>query len=182
VEKEEGEGKEGGSVAGEPVLWVKVSQGWHDPTLALRTHCSKLLSTKLVAGRADKGARVEPVILNQPHLNFLTRVEAGEGVVEYLHVQPLLLAGEVVAAASPMLPLSHLAAAPLLPHPFSVVKASSSWTIGLQSKVSLVAWLVLLIHAMASPYDNIVAPPSELLNVGAVVSKSNAPSIVADIF
>ena len=47
MEKEEGEGKEGGSVAGEPVLWVKVSQGWHDPTLALRTHCSKLLSTKL---------------------------------------------------------------------------------------------------------------------------------------
>ena len=47
MEEEEGEGKKGGSVAGEPVLRVIVCQGRHDPTLALRTHCSKLLSTKL---------------------------------------------------------------------------------------------------------------------------------------
>lgn len=47
MEEEDVEGREGGSEAGEPVLWVIVSQRWHDPTLALRTHCSKLLSAKL---------------------------------------------------------------------------------------------------------------------------------------
>jgi len=129
VEEEDVEGREGGSEAGEPVLWVIVSQRWHDSTLALGTHCSKLLSAKLFAGGADEGARVQPVILDEPHLYFLARVEAGEGVVEHLHVQPLLLAGEVVAAAPPVLPLPHLAATSLLPHPLSVVKASCSWTI-----------------------------------------------------
>jgi hypothetical protein len=86
VEEDYVEGREGGSAAGEPVLWIIVSHGWHDPSLALRTHCSKLLSTKLFAGRADQGAGVEPVILDEPHLYFLARVEAGEGVVEHLHV------------------------------------------------------------------------------------------------
>ena len=47
MEEDYGEGREGGSVAGEPVLRVVVSHGWHDPSLALRTHCSKLLSAKL---------------------------------------------------------------------------------------------------------------------------------------
>lgn len=181
MKEEEGEGDEGGCFAGEPVLGVVVSQWRHYPTLALGANCCELLSAKLFARRADKGPRVEPVILNQPHLNFLPRVETGESVVEHLHVQPLLLAGEVVAAAPPMLPLTHLAATSLLPHPLSVVKTSSSWTVGLQSKVSFVTWLVFFIHAMASSYNNIVASPGELLNIRAVVGKSHAPSIMADV-
>ena len=51
-EKEEGKVQEerdgkGGSMAGEPMLWVIVSQRRHDPTLALGPNCCKLLSTKL---------------------------------------------------------------------------------------------------------------------------------------
>ena len=47
MKEEEGEGDEGGSFAGEPVLGVVVSQWRHYPTLALGANCCKLLSAKL---------------------------------------------------------------------------------------------------------------------------------------
>jgi len=104
------------------MLGVEMRGGGHYPTLTLRTLRSKLLTADIVARRADEAARVQPVVVHQLDLYLLAGVEAGEGVVEDLHVEPLLLADVVVAAGAPVLPLPHLAAASLLPHALRVVK------------------------------------------------------------
>ena len=67
---------------------------------------------------------------------------------------------------------------------------------GANLKENVPTWLVFFIHAMASSYNNIVASPGELLkiklldqmfgkvkdlNIRAVVGKSHAPSIMADV-
>jgi len=81
---------------------------------------------------------MKPIIVHQFNLNLLAWVEAGKGVVEDLHVEALLLTDVVVATRTPMLPLSHLAATPLLPHTFSVVKTFGANSIRFKSKVSVV--------------------------------------------
>ena len=46
--------------------------------------------------------------LGKTNLYIKAKKELDAVHLHHLHVQPLLLAGEVVAAASPMLPLAHL--------------------------------------------------------------------------
>lgn len=99
-----------------------MSNRWHYSSFALSSLRFKLLGTHVLAGRADEAARVQPVVVHQLHLDLLAGVEAGEGMIEDLHVEPLLLADVVVAARAPVLPLSNLATASLLPHTLRVVK------------------------------------------------------------
>lgn len=158
-----------------------MSYRWHYSSLALSSLRFKLLGTHVLTCRADEAARVEPVIVHQLHLYLLAGVEAGEGMIEDLHVEPLLLADVVVAARAPVLPLSHLATASLLPHPLRVVKTLGSHSVGLQRKVSIVTWLILLVHTVASSHYHIVASPCELLNIWTVIRQRNGPAIISNI-
>ena len=116
---------------------VKMSDGGHYSSLTLSSLRFKLLGAHVLARRADEAACVQPVVVHQLHLDLLAGVEAGEGVVEDLHVQPLLLADVVVAAGAPVLPLPDLGAAPLLPHLLRVVEASAACPVTLQREVSI---------------------------------------------
>ena len=66
----------------------------------------------------------------------MSRVVAGESVVEDHDVEAAAGADVVVASTAPMLPLSYLTATPLLPHRLRVVKASTSATVTFQSKIT----------------------------------------------
>ena len=80
---------------------------------------------------------LDEFLYNLLHLELLALVVAGVGVVEDDDVEPALLAPEVVTSTAPVLPLSHLTAAPLLPHGLRVVKTSTSAPITFQSKITL---------------------------------------------
>ena len=41
-------------------------------------------------------------------------------------------------------------------------------------------WIVLLVHAVGSPDDDVVRPPRELLDVGTVVGEGDGTSEVSD--
>ena len=41
-------------------------------------------------------------------------------------------------------------------------------------------WIVLLVHAVRSPDDDVVRPPRELLDVGTVVGEGDGTSEVSD--
>lgn len=160
---------------------VKMSDGGHYSSFTLSSLRFKLLGAHVLARRADEAARVQPVVVHQLHLDLLAGVEAGEGVVEDLHVQPLLLADVVVAAGAPVLPLSNLTTAPLLPHPLCMVKTFRANTVGLQRKVSIVTRLVLLVHTVASSHYHIVAAPCELLNIWTVIRQRHGPAVIPNI-
>ena len=119
---------------------IKMCYRGHYSSLALSSLCLELLCAHLITGWTDEAACVEPIIVHQLHLDLLTRVEASKGVVEDLHMKPLILADVVVAPGSPVLPLPHLAAAPLFPHTLCVVKTFGADSIGLKSKISIITW------------------------------------------
>ena len=41
-------------------------------------------------------------------------------------------------------------------------------------------WIVLLVHAVRSPDDDVVRPPRELLDVGTIVGEGDGTSEVSD--
>jgi len=94
-------------------------------------------SANFLAGRADQAARVQPAAVHQPHLQRLPRVEAGEGAVQHADVQPAVAAGVLVAAGSPVLPLTNLLTTALLPHLVRVVEAARVRRVPLQREVAV---------------------------------------------
>ena len=75
---------------------VKMGGRWHNPTLASGSLRRELLAAHLLAGRTNQTAGVKPLAVHKLHLYFLSGVETGEGMVEHLHVEALLLTNIVV--------------------------------------------------------------------------------------
>jgi len=163
------------------MLRVKVSYRGHYSTLTLSSLSFKFLIAHIIACWANEAACVKPIVVHQLHFNLLSRIKTGKCVIEDLHMEPLLLTDIVVTSRPPVLPLSNLAAATFLPHTLCVVKAFRANPVGLKSKISIIAWLVLLVHAVASSNYYIVASPCELLNIRAVICKRDRPAIIPNI-
>lgn len=144
---------EAGGAAGQLVLGVAVAQWRGDPRPT-----PGLGPAHLLAGRTDQAPGVQPGVLIRPqadlagnqrgqsrlwcgltHLELLAGVVAGVGLVQDDDVEPAVLAVVVVAAGAPVLPLSHLVAAPLLPHLLGVVETPAAAAVTLQGEVTVLA-------------------------------------------
>lgn len=113
------------------MLGVVKSPWRKDPKPALLAHCSKLLFTDITTAGTNKAARVEPVIVKEAHINLLTGVKAGKCVVENIEVEATFFTDVLVTPGAPVLPLSYLTTALLLPHPLSVIETLRLDTISL---------------------------------------------------
>lgn len=147
--------------------------------LALR---SELFSTQFRAAGTNDGAVVQPVVLQNSDVEFLAGMEALVGVVGNVDLQSAVAACVFVAARPIMLPLPCLVTISLFPHLFAVLEALRLVAVLLQRKVLLAVWVVFGELALRAPDDNVLASPSEFLDVRAVVSERDTASVKFQVF
>lgn len=121
---------------------------------------------------------MQPVVFENSDVEFLAGMEALVSVVGNVDLQSALAATVLVAARPVMLPLPRLVTIPLFPHFLAVFEALRLVAVLLERKVLLAVRVVLRELALRTANDDVLASPSELLDVRAVISQRHAASVV----
>lgn len=138
----------------------------------------ELFSAQFGAAGTHDGAVMQPVVLEDSDVEFLTGVEALVGVVGNVDLQAAVAAGVLVAARPVMLPFPRLVTISLFPHFFAVLEALRLVAVLFERKVLLVVGVVLGKLALRTAHDDVFTSPSELLDVRAVVSQRYTAAVV----
>lgn len=96
-----------------------------------------------MARRTHDRPLVQPSVCGNPDGKLLPGEGAFVAVVPDQDVQPAVEAVVLVAATSPVLPLTGLVAGALLPHGLAVVEALGTFTVALQCEVLFGLWKVV---------------------------------------
>lgn len=120
---------------------------------------------------------VQPVIFQNSDVEFLAGMEALVGVVGNVNLQTAVAARVFVAARSIVLPLPGLVAISLLPHFLAVFEALRLVAVLLERKVLFTVRVVFGELALRAPDNDVLASPSEFLNVRTVISEGDTASV-----
>lgn len=114
---------------------------------------------------------VKPIVFEDSDDKFLTGVETFVGVVGKMNMKSSGVTRVRIATGSPMLPLSRLMTRSFFPHLLRVFKALRLRAVLFQGEVLLTMWIIFFEFTLRSANDDVLASPSELLYVRAMVGK-----------
>ena len=155
------------------IFWIKIARRSFFRFFTGFTDQRELFAAQFLARRTHDCSMMKPVVFKNSDVDLLSGMETFKCVVRNMNMKSAVVARISVAAASPMLPLASLMARSLFPHLFRMLEAFRLWAVLFQGKVFLMVWIVFLKFTLRTPNDDVLASPSKLLDVRAVISCLN---------